>query len=142
MASGESLIVKRKYCYYCKRTLPVGQFHRDGSRSDGLCNRCKKCNNDYTRKHQKAHRGKRRQFELKHYYGITVEEYNSLMKKQKNVCAICGLKPEKYLAVDHCHKSGKVRGLLCRKCNSAIGLLDDSSIRLRAATLYLRKHSG
>lgn len=82
-------------------------------------------------------------------YGLTVAGYDQMADLQGNTCAICG-RPEtmpsvsgeaKRLAVDHCHQSGKVRGLLCSDCNTALGLLqDDPRVILRAAD-YLLKHS-
>ena len=82
----------------------------------------------------------RRKCKLKLKYGMSVEEYDILWEKQKGVCAICGL-PEirKHqngqivrLAVDHCHKTGKVRGLLCSHCNLMLGSArDDINILLK-----------
>lgn len=60
---------------------------------------------------------------LRRRYKMTLDEYDSLIEKQKGVCAICGYRPtEKHraLSVDHCHSSGKVRGLLCAYCNRKI----------------------
>lgn len=79
---------------------------------------------------------------LKRYYGITLEEYDLLLEKQGYKCAICGIdKAEnvKSFAVDHCHKTGKVRGLLCHKCNIGLGHFDDSSNLLIKAVSYLTK---
>jgi hypothetical protein len=58
-------------------------------------------------------------------YGITLEDYNSMFIKQGGKCAICFEMQEGSLDVDHCHTTGKVRGLLCRKCNLAIGFIKD-----------------
>ena len=73
-------------------------------------------------------------------YGISHKEYNILVKNQNNLCAIC-IKEElgKSLAVDHCHKTGKIRGLLCSDCNRAIGMLKDDITILRNAIEYLSK---
>ena len=80
---------------------------------------------------------------LKSIYGLSVEKYEEFIKKQSNVCAICE-KPEtakfkdkiKKLAVDHCSKTGKVRGLLCLNCNMGIGKLMHNPELLRKAALY------
>ena len=79
-------------------------------------------------------------------YGITYEDYTGLQTKQDHKCAICG-SPEAgnsrtngKLFVDHCHTSGKVRGLLCSKCNHAIGLLNDDTDLLRKSIKYLNSH--
>lgn len=78
---------------------------------------------------------------LKHRYGITTDDYRTLLSKQNNVCAIC-LKPEKekrkkYLSIDHCHITNKVRGLLCDTCNKGLGLFQDDSELLVKAAEYL-----
>jgi len=67
----------------------------------------------------------RRKDNLKHRYGITIEEYEQMEKEQKGVCKICKKKPEGHLHVDHSHKTKKVRGLLCGCCNRGIGLLKE-----------------
>lgn len=78
-------------------------------------------------------------------YGINVDTYNSMFLSQKGVCAICGQPETKLvrdkisaLAVDHCHSTGKVRGLLCVRCNMGIGHFKDSLEVLEAAYHYLR----
>lgn len=70
-------------------------------------------------------------------YGLTEAEYQRLLKKQKNACAIClGKKP---LVVDHCHETNVVRGLLCSTCNSAIGKLKDDPEVIERAAKYVRR---
>lgn len=78
-------------------------------------------------------------------YGITIQEYKELSEAQNNVCAICGnaetatLRGKvKSLAVDHCHQSGKVRGLLCADCNRALGMFKDNIQTIENAAEYLR----
>jgi len=74
-------------------------------------------------------------------YKITLEEYLKLLKKQKDRCAICGLKYNKKkekFHIDHNHKTGKVRGILCFKCNVAIGHLNDDIKLVKKALRYLR----
>ena len=101
------------------------------------------------RPENKQNSGKSRYERRKHEvlitkYGITLDEYDELLKKQKGVCAICG-KPETKivwntvcrLTVDHDHKSGVVRGLLCFRCNTGIGKLYDDPEILRKAANYL-----
>lgn len=85
---------------------------------------------------------------LKRKFGVTLEEYNIMYKNQNKACAIC-LKPETKifsktgkvcdLAVDHCHKTGKVRGLLCWNCNTSLGKFKDSVENLERAIKYLKK---
>lgn len=92
-----------------------------------------------------------REAHLKHRYGITTAEYNALLATQHGVCAVCGKPPgadttlphhwKSKLAVDHCHDTGKVRGLLCNGCNAGVGHLGTESVALAAAR-YLRLHDG
>jgi hypothetical protein len=83
-------------------------------------------------------------------FGLTLEAYDKLLKDQNGVCAICK-GPERFLsrngfpkhmAVDHCHKTGRVRGLLCHHCNTGIGNLNDSVELLKDAIRYLEKHEA
>jgi len=69
-------------------------------------------------------------------YGISTDDLNALLARQRGVCGICKKKGRK-LHVDHCHKTGKVRGLLCGKCNRGLGHYDDEPDRMRAAADYL-----
>jgi hypothetical protein len=75
-------------------------------------------------------------------YGILPEEITRLYNSQNCVCAICEQEKslDTNLHIDHCHTTGKVRGLLCVKCNIAIGLFEDSTERLRAAAKYIEDH--
>lgn len=83
---------------------------------------------------------------LKQLYGLTLEQFDELFKKQDGRCGICGkYQPENakgynVLCVDHDHLTGVVRGLLCRKCNAGIGQLNDSITLLENALAYLQKH--
>ena len=80
---------------------------------------------------------------LKHKYKMSLKEYKDLLELQSGVCAICGgTNEDKRLFVDHNHTSGKVRGLLCKKCNSAIGLFRDDIGILNEAISYLKEHGG
>lgn len=74
-------------------------------------------------------------------YGITKEQYDQMLREQKGVCIICGNtnKSKIRLAVDHDHKTGKVRGLLCSRCNVALGLVGDDIIVLQEMISYLDK---
>ena len=76
-------------------------------------------------------------------YGITADEYFEMLNEQENTCALCDREHAgelKRLAVDHCHKTGKVRGLLCEACNRALGMFHDDVERLFKAIDYLTKH--
>jgi hypothetical protein len=83
----------------------------------------------YHHKHKDEWKSRQRGYRLKHMYNITEEDYNLMLENQKGVCFICGCNPypngknknSKVLHIDHNHETGKVRGLLCSKCNSSLG---------------------
>jgi hypothetical protein len=89
---------------------------------------------------QKSNPTKRRNSRLLYQYGLTIEDYNKLLNLQNGLCAICGTEnplPHCNFTVDHNHTTGNIRGLLCHKCNKAIGLLQDSHEICLAAAKYL-----
>ena len=78
--------------------------------------------------------------DLKKRYNLSLEKYRSILARQGGVCAICGEQERagwRRLSVDHDHETMKVRGLLCRRCNSSIGLLKDNPELLKRAIQYL-----
>jgi hypothetical protein len=79
---------------------------------------------------------------IRNQYGITLAEYNAMLEAQDYKCAICGNEDEvegRRLAIDHCHTTGKIRGLLCGKCNRGLGLFYDNTNNLAKAIEYLNK---
>ena len=77
---------------------------------------------------------------LQRQYSITEEQYNKILEKQNGRCAICNCQQHyQRLAVDHDHKTGMVRGLLCVHCNRGLGRFFDSGLRLRNAAAYIEK---
>ena len=75
---------------------------------------------------------------LKRKYGISIEDYDTLLIKQDGLCAICSNPPGKYrLVVDHNHITKQIRALLCHNCNAALGLMKEMPERLRSAALYV-----
>ena len=77
--------------------------------------------------------------QLKKKYGISLEEYEILLARQHGVCAICEQKSSQTLCVDHCHVTGRVRGLLCRTCNMGLGYYSDNPAFMRNAAAYLER---
>jgi hypothetical protein len=73
---------------------------------------------------------------LRRNYGLTIEQVEDMKSKQKGLCAICHTIP-KHWHVDHCHNTGKVRGMLCGSCNMGLGLFHDDTQRLKDAAEYL-----
>lgn len=112
--------------------------------------RWREANPERHREHMITHREKRKlrpditdyrwAINLRAKYGITVADYEAMIEAQDGLCAICRGKHRGSggrLHVDHCHDSGKVRGLLCGPCNTAIGLLDHDEGRVRQVIEYL-----
>jgi len=97
----------------------------------------------YKREYGKLDKKKRadRRVHLRNKFGLTLEDYDRMLADQQGGCAVCGDPPGKAaLHVDHCHDSGVVRGLLCFRCNSAIGNLRDDPVIVASALAYLTRH--
>jgi len=122
---------ERKVCFFCGREYSATPeyFYKDKSKKDGLSYKCKECDKDVSLKSQ-----------LMHSYGITVEEYDEMFITQDERCLICNNKSKKRLSVDHDHNTGKVRGLLCSKCNTGIGMFGDDYHLVLRASEYLKEH--
>ena len=108
----------------CGEIKPHSEWHRSATASDGLATCCKAC---------KAIRG--REGHLKRHYGMTEAERDEMVASQMGLCVICLKAPAVH--VDHCHETGRVRGVLCFNCNSAIGKLGDDPDAVRRAAAYL-----
>lgn len=110
-----------KLCRTCGQIKPHSEWTRNRSASDGLATLCK------------AVQG--RAGHLKRQYGITETERDALIASQGGVCCICLSAPAAH--VDHCHETGRVRGVLCFSCNAALGQLKDRPDAIRRAAAYL-----
>lgn len=100
-------------------------------------------NRRYRKNHPEKNRRIDRDWYLRANYGITLEDYEAMLEKQGGTCAICESSipgGNGAFSVDHCHSTGKVRGLLCRLCNSGLGHFRDSPGLLYRAVEYLRNH--
>jgi hypothetical protein len=131
-----------KFCNTCKENKLLFGFQKNQSTEDGYCRYCKSCRS-YVRK-ASYRKNKERYIEkqinwnnrnksrikgyvLKRLYGISLEDYQKMLSSQKNCCKIClkqSIIGARKLAVDHCHKTGKIRGLLCTNCNIFLGYLE------------------
>lgn len=141
-----------KVCKTCKTLKPIEKFYRAKDNKDGLQGSCKACRNQkieesrkiYQHREPGGYRRVRQDISLRRRYGITVDEYEAMLKQQRGVCAIClqECTSGKSLAVDHCHKTGKVRGLLCAACNVSLGKFKDSTALLESAIKYLKEHQN
>lgn len=127
-----------KICSKCEQSLSLDCFHKSKSSKDGLQYRCKQC----AKQMNAQIKDHTLDLSLQRKYGIDFSEYSQMLDDQSGVCAICSeaCVTNKRLSVDHCHTSGKVRGLLCNRCNRAIGLFGDSSRLLKIAANYLERN--
>jgi hypothetical protein len=119
-----------RICLNCGEATPISEMSKSSKTKSGLNARCKKCQSKYSRERN-----------LKRNFNLSESEYQSMFAAQKGCCAICGKSRNssgKKLAVDHCHKTGKVRGLLCINCNLGLGSLQDKIEILESAINYLK----
>lgn len=133
-----------KTCGKCGETKPLERFTKTTGNKCGYRSPCKDCNNAYYAKRRiekyeevrtyerKFHKQRR----LRYEYGITEDVYNHMKSLQNDQCAIC--KRETTLVIDHCHSTGAVRGLLCSKCNTGIGMFKENLVSLQTAIQYLQ----
>ncbi len=149
-----------KRCPKCAQTKSLSEFYRvAGRRGGGYAGTCKVCSKvttmvsaqkrrerdpDHFARWQRERRRivpeAYRRRELKRRFGISPEEYAAILKQQGGVCAICAGSPKgrwKRFVVDHDHRTGKIRALLCAWCNTALGLAQDSPTLLRRMAAYL-----
>ena len=121
-----------KTCKICEQELPLDAFTIDKRNKDGHGARCRPCT--YASKPYSPER--QRRYKLKHFYGMSIDDYNRMYQEQQGACKICQ-KNFGQLVVDHDHGTGEVRGLLCSQCNTGIGLLGDNLSTLENAIKYL-----
>ena len=133
--------MKLIHCSKCSTTKESSEFHKDPTRSSGHSSCCKLCKRKYVSKRQRW-RG------LERYYGITLEQFDSMLEAQGGVCAICGSVNHngRRLDIDHNHKTGKIRGLLCQACNIRLGFLENgiSAMKdhVKALNEYLNEYDS
>lgn len=146
-----------KTCSKCSIEKPLTEFSRRKNSKDGYQGECKVCSygrikiysktkewQDYQKQWKLNNPDKLKNNQLKRKFGITLEDYNLRLFNQKGCCAICNThhtiiheKTGKSLHVDHCHTTGKVRGLLCYQCNAGLGYFRDNTNYLQSAINYL-----
>jgi hypothetical protein len=135
---------RTKICTYCQQEKRLSCFPKKKKETGGVryLSRCKPCVNAIVGSPE--YRRKQREYRFRNNFGIDIATYERMAKQQGRLCAICGKDDRKLrnrLAVDHCHKTGKVRGLLCNQCNLALGAFQDDPMILEAAKQYLFKTS-
>ena len=134
-----------KVCTSCNIEKVLSEFSKSNTGKFGVTSQCKPCKVRVHRVQRRANPEHYLQIErkskFKKQYGITIEQYDGMLDAQGGGCAVCSAKTPsnrtKYFAVDHCHTTGKVRGLLCTKCNRGLGLFNDKPDLLKSAVNYL-----
>lgn len=142
-----------KQCKDCKIIKPFEDLQKHPQSADGYNSLCLECNRERVKRWRKQNPEKRAEQVrkegkqpytknkcLKATYGITLDEYNSMFSEQGGCCKICKLHQSEFsraLAVDHCHRTGKIRGLLCSNCNTVLGMAKDDIEILKTAINYL-----
>lgn len=133
-----------RICVRCGERKPFEEMVQQSTCEAGVANRCRECDrkrqNERNRKNPQLGRDRARRFALSQF-GLTVEDYDAMLEYQGGVCAICKgeCNSGRRLAVDHCHKTGNVRGLLCGRCNLSIGKFEDNIDFLKTAISYLER---
>lgn len=118
-----------KKCSGCKENKELNHFHKHVGRKHGVTEYCKVCRNDMI---------------VTARFNLKPGQLKEMFQKQNNKCAICNDDRNlfiKGLAVDHCHKTGKIRGLLCSKCNIGLGQFKDDINLLNKAIKYLGENN-
>ena len=150
---------KKKRCALCKKRKLLKYFYKNNVKGKQYRSAyCRKCTREYqqSEKYKKTKRRYGKKYyasesnkenitsnAMKRRYGISIEDYEEMLKKQKGACAICGKKEcipcygkVRRLSIDHEHRTGKVRGLLCSNCNLLLRAVEDTEFLIRAQ-MYL-----
>lgn len=148
-----------KGCRVCSQVKAVSEFSKAPTTADRLSNICKKCVSDKWREwYYKDHDTKKQknaQVNKVHYsqhssvdtvlrrrlsrYGLSNEEFTELVDRSEGLCEICRTEP--FEAIDHCHSTGRVRGLLCGQCNRSLGGFRDDATILKNTIKYVMMDS-
>lgn len=139
--------ITHKRCGKCRELKPFNEFHKHARGLYNIRGRCKVCyrqdSADYRRRRGPVRKIRNAEYHSDRYYnehyGMSQAQVVEWMEKVGNHCQICGEFPEK-LHIDHCHKSGKIRDLLCRRCNTTLGLVKEQVWILEELIKYLIKH--
>lgn len=144
--------MKTKVCNKCGIRKSLSKFYKRKWKNKsgnhyGHREQCKYCGNRQRKLHREKYPELTKLYNLKGnlktLYGITLDDYNKIFQKQNGCCAICGKHQSELnrrLDVDHDHKTGKVRALLCSHCNTGLGSFRDNINVMKKAIKYLEKY--
>ena len=125
-----------RFCPDCKTVKPIDEFPRNRGDRSGYHSYCKPCHNARGVETKQRLYGGNREYHLRRRYGIGEKEFGELLAEQGGVCAICGAANPEH--VDHDHRNGWVRGILCFNCNGGLGQFRDNVGHLSEAITYLK----
>jgi hypothetical protein len=127
----------------CGVEKQITEFYMRDKKTGRRHSACKECDKARVKARHQANPERTRNNDLKRNYGITLQEHREMYENQSGRCAICKKEGDgkwKKLCVDHDHKTGKVRQLLCRRCNMVLGQVYDNISLLEEHIKYLNKH--
>lgn len=143
----------QKQCSKCLEFKQLDQFYQHPKALYKRQSQCKSCRVLIQREYRELNPDINKKIDRKKYlrskvqlknerylrnYGITLKDFNDLLEKQNNECLICQEKNKRF-HLDHCHKTGKIRGILCAQCNTGIGLFKENVEYLTNAIRYITK---
>lgn len=141
-------MIKKKRCSKCGETKPLSEFHLHRGMKDGRYCWCKACRSVAMRKARTEYPDSVRVVNLKSRYKLTPDDYEDLLCRCNARCEICGMtasehkkKTGRFLAVDHDHQTGAVRGILCGWCNMELGKMETNpKLMTKEAAVYLLEY--
>lgn len=144
--------MKVKFCSKCKKKKFISEFGKNKQTTTGLSCWCKLCKCEdskiFRKNNPELMKKQSRRLKLKFRYGLTPDEYDQMFKEQNGLCAICGKKETQCnqygiqrLSVDHNHQNGKVRQLLCNRCNLLVGPMENNLELVDVVLDYLKEHN-
>ena len=127
--------MEMKTCNRCKVEKPLTEYYKRtySSGNVGYQNNCKKCQGELRVQYWKPHQVARRKF------GLSDEDYTTLIERSQGLCEVCNTPMGDKRCIDHDHKTGKIRGVLCNNCNTALGLVGDNVATLTKLIQYLER---
>lgn len=132
--------IRKKICIKCRKIKNENEYYKKRDNIDGLRTECKTCCAEVQREYRIDPK-RERKYNLKKKFNMTSEDFDQMLKEQNGMCKICGTKTPRgkgTFHVDHSHKTGKIRGLLCNNCNAVLGFSNDNPFILMSAIRYLK----
>ena len=131
-----------KNCNKCGVEKPLTEYTKRSKKSrDGHCHTCKDCLKVYRKSlnYPDLYKRSGKNSYLKSRYGIDIKQYEEIMSS--GICNVCGTN-EGRMCLDHCHSTGIIRGCLCHKCNTALGLFNDDTEIMNKAIEYIKRYKN